>query len=103
MNYRYVFAMRVLGLGLVGCDKFCGLMDLASSFMVKSNYNSYIKKMSKSIQKVTSSFFASAVKEEKEATCKENNIAETFELPVSGDGTWKKRGFSSLYGVASLI
>ena len=24
-------------------------------------------------------------------------------MTISGDGTWKKRGFSSLYGVASLI
>lgn len=100
INYRFAFAMRVLGLGLAGCDKFCGLMDLASSFMAKSSYTSYINKMSKSIKNVTHAFFASAVKEEKEATSEENN---TEELTVSGDGSWKKRGFSSLYGVSSLI
>ena len=36
-------------------------------------------------------------------TCEENNTEDTSELTVSGDGTWKKRGFSSLYGVSSLI
>ncbi|XP_033347671.1 uncharacterized protein LOC117232427 [Bombus vosnesenskii] len=32
VNYRFVFAMRILDLGLVGCEKFCGLMDLSSKF-----------------------------------------------------------------------
>lgn len=26
-----------------------------------------------------------------------------FNLTISGDGTWKKRGFSSLFGVCKLI
>ena len=33
VNYRFVFVMRVLGLGLVGCEKFRGLMDLSSRFL----------------------------------------------------------------------
>lgn len=103
INARFAFAMRVLGLGLAGCDKFCGLMDLASSFVAKSSFDSYVKKISESVQIVASAFFASAVEEEKEATCKANGIADTSELTVSGDVTWKKRGFSSMYGVASLI
>ena len=48
-------------------------------------------------------FFASTVKEEKEATCKANKVEEANELTVSGDETLKKRGFSSLFGVSSLI
>jgi len=35
VNYRFAFVMRVLGLGLAGCNKFCGLMDLASAFLSK--------------------------------------------------------------------
>ncbi|XP_025163396.1 uncharacterized protein LOC112590598 [Harpegnathos saltator] len=34
---------------------------------------------------------------------KARNIQETSEFTVSGDGTWKKREFSSLYDVSSLI
>jgi len=33
INVRFVFVMRILGLGSAGCDKFCGLMDLASNFL----------------------------------------------------------------------
>lgn len=44
INYRFCFVMRMLGLGLAGCEKFCGLMDLASSFLSKATYSSYEKK-----------------------------------------------------------
>lgn len=43
------------------------------------------------------------VDEEKKETCRKRNIKETNELTVSGGGTWKKRGFTSLYGVSSII
>lgn len=36
-------------------------------------------------------------------TSKETNVQNASDLNVSGYGTWKKRGFSSLYGVTSLI
>ncbi|CAH0551117.1 unnamed protein product [Brassicogethes aeneus] len=35
--------------------------------------------------------------------CEANDVEEPSELTVSGDGTWKKRGYSSLFGVTSLI
>jgi len=41
-----------------------------------------------------------AVQEEKE---KSNDKGETRGVTVSGDGSWRKRGFSSLYGFVSLI
>lgn len=44
INYRFCFVMRMLGLGLAGCEKFCGLMDLASSFLSKPTYSTYVKK-----------------------------------------------------------
>lgn len=103
VNYRFAFVMRVLGLGLAGCEKFCGLMDLSSSFLSRPTYNVYMKKMLSIIEDVAKHFFSTAVKEEKKATAEEKNINDTDELTVSGDGTWKKRGYSSLYGVASLI
>ncbi|KYM97058.1 hypothetical protein ALC62_12266 [Cyphomyrmex costatus] len=28
INRRFIFIMRILGLGLVGCDKFCGLITV---------------------------------------------------------------------------
>ena len=37
------------------------------------------------------------------AVAQEKELIESINLTVSSDGTWKKRGFSSLFGAASLI
>ncbi|KYM99964.1 hypothetical protein ALC62_09280 [Cyphomyrmex costatus] len=103
VNYRFTFVMRLLGLGLAGCDKFCGLMDLSSNFVSKSVYNLYIKNMCEKIQSVVKRLYSMAAAQEKNETCKENELQDTTNLTVSGDGMWQKRGFSSLYGVSSLI
>lgn len=42
-----------------------------------------------------------AVEEEKTENIKNKRLPN--ELKVSGDGSWKKRGFSSLFGVTTLI
>lgn len=42
-----------------------------------------------------------AAKEEKEKNVKNGNVASN--LTVSGDGTWKKRGFSSFFNITTLI
>jgi len=39
VNYRFAFVMRMLGLSLAGCKKFCGLMDISSNFVSKAVYN----------------------------------------------------------------
>ncbi|XP_068987314.1 uncharacterized protein [Bombus flavifrons] len=103
VNYRFVFVMRILGLGLDGCEKFCGLMDLSSRFLSTPTYNDYMKKMCSTVKETANRFFLSAIKEEKAATAEEKKTEDADELTVSGDGTWKKRGFSFLFGVTSLI
>ncbi|CAG9782211.1 unnamed protein product [Diatraea saccharalis] len=72
VNYRFVFV--ILGLGLVGCDKFCGLMDLSSSFLSRPTYNNYVKKMCSTIREVANRFFSSATKKERAATAEEKNL-----------------------------
>jgi len=79
--------MRILGLGLAGCKKFCGLMDLSSSFLNQSTYDFYINKMYESIKEVAEVFFSAAAKEEKKLTCDETGIEDTVDITVSGDGS----------------
>ena len=71
VNYRFVFVMRILGLGLAGCEKFCGLMDLSSSFLSRPTYNDY---MCSTVREVANQFFLSATKEEKAATAEEKKL-----------------------------
>ncbi|KMQ87762.1 hypothetical protein RF55_12871 [Lasius niger] len=94
--------MRVLGLGVKDAQKFCGLMDMPQ-FFYHSTYDIIVKHMHSSIKSVCESLLKSAAKEEVKETCRARNIEKTTELTVSGDGTWKKRGFTSLYGVSSVI
>lgn len=98
INRRFIFTMRVLGLGLKGAQKFCGLMDMPK-FFYQTTYEIILKHIHSCIKTVRDVLFAKAVKEEMEETVGQDNT----KLTVSGDGTWKKRGFTSLFGVASII
>ncbi|CAG5100711.1 Protein of unknown function, partial [Cotesia congregata] len=103
LNRRFFFVMRILGLGLAGCKKFCGLMDISSSFLNQSTYDFYIGKIYECIDTVTQTLFSSAAEEEKQLTSLENDLQDTTDVSVSSDGIWNKRGFSSLFGVTSLM
>lgn len=102
INRRFSFVMRCLGQGASGEKKFCGLMDLPPPVAQKSHDE--IKKnihiASKTVAKIS---MKDAVQEEQLRTNLEQEVENATDLCVSGDGTWQKRGFSSLYGVCSLI
>uniref|UniRef100_A0A6V7KW45 Mutator-like transposase domain-containing protein n=1 Tax=Bracon brevicornis TaxID=1563983 RepID=A0A6V7KW45_9HYME len=100
VNTRFAFVMRTLGLGLAGCNKFCGLMDMASTFLSKSSHLDLMKSISCSVKTTAEKFLVSAANEETQQT-RANSESDT--LTVSGDGTWQKQGFSSSFGVTSLI
>ena len=102
INRQFIFTMKVLGLGLKGCQKFCGLMDIPQ-FLCHSTYDIILKHIHSCVDTVCQYIMKKAVKQEVKKSCEERNIENTCELTVSGDGTWKKRGFTSLYGVSSVI
>lgn len=100
INRRIVFVMRLLGIGVEGLRLFCGLMDMATDF-----YSTTYYKCMENVNIATSAVYdlvtRSAIEEEKEKTLNEENSA--INLTVSGDGTWKTRGYSSLFGVTTLV
>lgn len=100
VNRRIVFVMRLLGIGREGINLFCNLMDICDG-LSESSYNKIIEHIYSATKSVFEFCSKKAVDEEK----KENNKHErsTLNLKVSGDGSWKKRGFKSLYGVTTLI
>ena len=65
-------------------------------------YDFYVNIIQECVETVVESLF-SAAKEEKKLTCDEDGVEDTTDVTVPGDGTWKKRGCSSLYGVSTLI
>nr|XP_022909075.1 uncharacterized protein LOC111420331 [Onthophagus taurus] len=95
INRRITFVFRLLGMGYAALEKFCGLMDLQRSFTEKF-YNDISTHIFVAAESIAEKSMQNAVKLEKEAT-------EKGGLTVSGDGTWHRRGFSSLFGLSTLI
>ncbi|KAL6421171.1 hypothetical protein ACFW04_013733 [Cataglyphis niger] len=83
INRRIIFAFRLLGIPLRGIEKFCKIMDLP-------NVIYYVCNMS----------MENAMKEKQKLI---TEMGKGLGLTVSGDGTWRKRGFSSHYGVSTII
>jgi len=99
INRRIFLAMRLLGVGLNGIIKFCAFMDLPRPIF-QSFYDQVVKKITTGAEAICQLSLKSAVQEEKEQS---DAKGETNGITVSGDGSWRKRGFSSLYGFVSLI
>lgn len=102
INRRFIFVMRLLGLGLAGCNKFYGLMDLSCSFLTQTVYDSYINQILECVCTVTDKLLSFAVNAEKNEMCAETGI-DSSDLTISSDGTWTKHGFTSLFSVTSVI
>lgn len=102
INRRIVFVMRLLGVAREGINIFCGLMDLSQGIgLAKSTYDKIVEHLHTASKTMFESACKSAVEEEKQLNVQNERPAD--HLKVSGDGSWKKRGFTSLYGVAALI
>ncbi|XP_026471717.1 uncharacterized protein LOC113375996, partial [Ctenocephalides felis] len=100
VNRRFVFAMRLLGAGQEGVNLFCSFMDMCSG-VANSTYTALLENIHMATSSLCDTLLAFAVTQEK--TMNEESGKPQDELTVSGDSTWKKRGFSSLLGVSTLI
>lgn len=102
INRRFTFVIRVLGKGLRGMHLFCGLMDLPG-FVAQKSFDAIMENIRTATKAVGTESLRKAVDNEIKLTNEAAypNIPEG--LRISGDGTWMKRGFSSLFGVASII
>ncbi|KYN07998.1 hypothetical protein ALC62_01024 [Cyphomyrmex costatus] len=100
INRRIVFSMRLLGVGLHGINTFLRFMDIGKRF-TEGTYYYLVNHIHTAVKGVTQIVLSTAVKEEQDENEKAGNVKN--HLAVSGDGSWAKRGFSSLIGIASLI
>ena len=99
INRRLTFAMRLIGIGANGIAKFCAFMCLPKPIF-RSYYNSVINAISiatNTVRDMSIKYAAVLEKQMSEEDGKSDGIT------VSGDGTWKTKGFSSLLGVTTLI
>lgn len=100
INRRLVFVMRLLGIGREGVNLFAGLMDFGTG-LSNTAYDGIVNQVYNAAKYVFEVVCKKAVAEEEKLNEKKEKPKSDFH--VSGDGSWKKRGFSSLLGVTTLI
>lgn len=92
VNVSLVYGLRAIGKGLRAAQMLCCLMDLPKPV---SNFSLYNKKISQSLQEVSTASMKNAANEAKE-------LNESKDIAGALDGTWHKRGHTSLNGVMAL-
>lgn len=102
VNHRIVTAMRLIGVGREGINIFCSIMDIGQGLAI-GTYYSCLNNLHIAASAVYNRVISKAVEEEKELLLASDPEANPTHFTVSGDGTWKKRGFNSLFGVTTLI
>lgn len=100
INRRIVFVMRLLGISREGINLFCSLMDLGKGIS-RNAYYTILQHIYDASRIVFLLLRKKAVREEQAENEKRERSLNN--LKVSGDGSWQKRGFSSLYAVTTLI
>jgi hypothetical protein len=100
VNRRVVLAMRMMGCGLQPLEQFCGTMNMPGS-MTDSAYNGHVAALRKSASEEAEKSMTKAVTDVRHFYV--TNPDGTVDIGVSGDGTWRKRGFSSFHGVGTAV
>lgn len=90
--------MRTAGLGLTGIRKFCGAMNMPPPDATRT-YNPINERIAQATKAACNESMHQAVLEE----VAEMTTEPSTDITVSGDGTWMKRGHTSLVGVCSVI
>ena len=93
-NLRSVYATRRCGVGHKGFQKLCGVMNLPPP-VTRKNYDNLSNKLGEVVEKVAKTSMIEAAADLKQQ--------ERSTVGVLFDGSWQKRGYSSLNGVATAI
>lgn len=95
INRRMVYASREIGCGHSSMNRLCYLLGLPSG-PNKNAYQAHIKEINKVVTQVANETMNNAAEEVRTET-------GSSECAVSVDGSWQRRGFSSLTGVVSAM
>jgi hypothetical protein len=92
LNIRLVYGLRSIGKGLAAARLFCAVMNLPSP---PGRYYEYEAILGAVSEKICMSSMEGAAKEA-------INVAGSNNLSVAVDGSWQKRGHTSLNGIVSV-
>ena len=92
VNIRSIYAMRSCGVVHTGTNRFCGLMNMPSPVRAHS-YDEASNKIRDATEKVAKSSMIAAASDVK--------ATDGQDIGVTVDGSWQRRGFSSLNGIVA--
>lgn len=99
INTRLVYGLRQLGKGFSSAYKLCSTLNLPS--LSKTAYVKHERKLTTVVKGVAEKFMKSAASDV--ATQKQDPTDKISKCGVSVDGTWQRRGYTSLNGCVSAI
>ena len=94
--------MRALGQGHSGLEKFTSLMGMPKP-MTQNNYDKLVETIGEATKEVAEETMSDAANELREKSFDPNADNGILDIGVSCDGSWQRRGFSSLNGVVTVI
>lgn len=94
--------MRSIGCGLSGMKKICSTMDMPQPISARA-YSYHTKAILRATKDVAESTIKDAVEELHNLKSYEVDDNGVLETAISCDGTWQRRGFSSLNGCVTAI
>ena len=100
VNRRLVYGMRTIGQGEASAKRFCGIMNMPPPPKPKA-YSKHNKALLKASKSVANKTMNDAQKEIHNLNGQDLN--EFSNCGVSCDGTWQKRGHSSLNGCVAVL
>lgn len=100
INRRIVIVMRLLGIAQEGINLFANLMDICDGLSQQA-YDNVVVHIHSATKAVFDFCCEKAVNEEKKEN--EKHERRLLDLKISGDRSWKRRGFKFLYDVTTLI
>ena len=100
VNRRVVLASRNIGVGHQGLAKFAGVMNMLPP-MNDNSYRDHVSAVCNAAKTVAEKSMRDAVEEVKQFY--EPEMDGICNIRVSGDGTWRSRGYSSAYGVVAAL
>jgi len=98
INRRITLAMRLLGVGLNSIKKFCAFMELPRPI-----YYSFYDKLVEIIAIYSNESCAYMQRAGAEEKARSLEKGQNEGITVSDDGSWRKRGYSSLYGILTSL
>ena len=96
VNIRMVCGMRALGGGYAALQKLCGYLNMQEP-MTENNFDKLSNTIKTATKEIADMSMRNAAKEIQDET------KDITDVAVSVDGSWQKRGFSSLNGVVTAI